>query len=103
MLADANDVVGCVVVAADGVIGSVIEAVFSETGAGAAVSAIGAAMVVWEGTVGEIGAGASLEISLEEVVVVGVAKAPAAAAAATMGAGAFTAEAIFSLRGSSVV
>lgn len=94
------NVAGFVVVAADTDDGSVIEAVFNETGAGAAVSTTGA--VVWESTAGEVGAGASLEISLEDVVV-GVAIAPAAVAAAAMGAGAFTAEAIFSLRGSSVV
>lgn len=87
----------------EGVIGSVVEAVFNETGTGAAVSTTGAVvfvlMVLVEGTTGEIVVDTSLEISLE----VGIVVVVAVAAAAAMGAEESIAEAILSLRGCSVL
>ena len=56
-------------------------------------------MVLWEGTAGEICVGTSLEISLE----VGMVVVVAVAAAAAIVAGESIAEAMFSLRGSSVL
>lgn len=84
-----------------GVIGSVVEDVFNETGTGAVVSTTGAVvfvlMALLEETTGETVVGTSLEISLEVGMVAVV------AAAAAMGTEESIAEAMLSLGGSSVL